>query len=159
MTKSPNQFFPILAVGCGSLLLSLAGCSRAPEAPPKTVEITADDKMKFSITEFEVEHGQKVAVTLKNIGTSPKMSMGHNFIALNKGVKWETFVENASNDAAHDYVPVASAKDVIGHTKLLGPDESDTATFTAPYVPGNYDFVCSFPGHATQGMKGIMIVK
>lgn len=159
MKKRFDRSVLIIALGCGALLLSVTSCSRAPEAPPKTVEITADDKMKFSISEFEVDHGQKVSVTLKNVGTSPKASMGHNFIALNKGVKWEKFVEDASMDAAHDYVPPASAKDVIGHTKLLGPGESDTATFTAPYVPGNYDFVCSFPGHATQGMKGTMIVK
>lgn len=154
-----NRSLFLLGLGCTSLLLSVTSCSRAPEAPPKTVEITADDKMKFSITEFEVQHGQKVSVTLKNVGTSPKASMGHNFIVLKKGVKWEKFVEDASMDAAHDYVPPASEKDVIAHTKLLGPGESDTTTFTAPYVPGNYDFVCSFPGHATQGMRGTMIVK
>ena len=109
------------ALGCSALLFSATSCSRAPEAPPKTVEITADDKMKFSVTEFDVEHGQKVTVTMKNIGTSPKASMGHNFVALQKNVKWEKFVEDASMDAAHDYVPAASAKDVIAHTKLLGP--------------------------------------
>jgi len=159
MRKSIWQSLPILALGCSALLHSFTGCSRAPQAPPKLIEITADDQMKYSIAEFEVTHGQKVSVTLKNIGTSPKMSMGHNFVALNKGVNWNTYVEAAANDAAHEYVPVASKKDVIAFTKLLGPNESDTVTFSAPFVPGNYDFVCSFPGHATQGMKGIMIVK
>jgi azurin len=159
MKKSLSHSLPFLALGCSALLFSITGCSKAPDVPPKTVEITADDKMKFNIMEFDVDHGQKVTVTLKNIGTSPKASMGHNFVALNKGVKWEKFVEDASMDAAHDYVPPASAKDVLAHTKLLGPDESDSVTFTAPYVPGDYDFVCSFPGHATQGMKGVMHVK
>jgi azurin len=85
--------------------------------------------------------------------------MGHNFVALNKGVKWEKFVEDASMDMAHDYVPPAQKKDVVANTKLLGPTESDSITFTAPHVPGAYDYVCSFPGHATQGMKGVMTVK
>ncbi len=159
MIKSVWRSLPILALGCSALLSFFTGCSRAPEAPPKTVEMTADDQMKFSVTEFDVEHGQKVMVTLKNIGTSPKASMGHNFVALQKNVNWNAYVEGASMDAAHDYVPPASAKDVIAYTKLLGPEESDSVTFTAPFVPGNYDFVCSFPGHATQGMKGTMIVK
>lgn len=157
-----NKFrvpFSLLGLSCSALLFAITACSRAPQVPPKTVEITADDKMKYSLTEFDVSPGQKVVVMLKNVGTSPKMSMGHNFIVLNKNVKWTKFVEDASTDAAHEYVPPALAKDVLAHTKLLGPGESDSVTFTAPYVPGPYDYVCSFPGHATQGMKGVMTVK
>jgi hypothetical protein len=44
-------------------------------------------------------------------------------------------------------------------TKLLGPAETDTITFNAPFVPGEYLYVCSFPGHYSQGTKGIMTVK
>jgi len=159
MRKSALHALPAVIVGCGALFLSLAGCNRAPSAPPKTLELSADDKMKFSTTALEAVPGQQVTVTLSNKGTSPKASMGHNFVLLNKGVNWNQFVENASMDAAHDYVPPASARDVIAHTKLLGPGESDSVTFTAPYVPGDYDFACTFPGHATQGMKGTFTVK
>ena len=114
--------------------------------------------MKFSVNQFEVTRGQKVTVTLKNTGTSPKASMGHNFVALAKNVNWNKFVEDVSMMVSTDYVP-PNSKDVIAATKLLGPNELDSVTFTAPHVPGNYDYVCSFPGHATQGMKGVMIVK
>ena len=47
--------------------------------------------------------------------------------------------------------------DVIAATKLLGPGESETISFTAP-EPGDYQFVCSFPGHFAM-MRGIMVVK
>jgi azurin len=60
--------------------------------------------------------------------------------------------------AASDYVPKGS-KDVLAATKLLGPNETDTITFTAPRVPGEYLYVCSFPGHYSQGTKGFMTVK
>ena len=36
--------------------------------------------------------------------------------------------------------------DVIAHTKLLGPGESDEITFKVPDA-GVYDFICTFPGH------------
>lgn len=149
----------LIALHCSALLFSLASCSRAPEIPPKTIEITADDKMKFSISAFDVSPGQKVTVTLKNTGTSPKASMGHDFLVLKKNVNMMAFLEAGAMDAAHEYVAPAMEKDVLARTKLLGPGENDTVTFTAPFVPGDYDFVCSFPGHATQGMKGIMTVK
>ena len=159
MKKSLSFLLPLVALGCSAVLFAVTSCSRAPEAPPKVVEISGDDSMKFSVTEFEVTHGQKVTLTLKNIGTSPKASMGHNAVVLNKGVNWQKYVEDSSMAAGEDYVPKASKKDVIANTKLLGPNETDSVTFTAPHVPGPYDFVCSFPGHATQGMKGVMTVK
>lgn len=154
-----NSSSRIAVAFAGAALFSLAGCNEAPDVPPKAVDITANDQMKFSVTSFEVEHGQKVTVTLKNVGTSPKASMGHNFTALAKNVNWKDFVEKASTEAAHDYIPQDAGNQVIGHTKLLGPGESDSVTFTAPFVPGDYDYVCTFPGHATQGMRGTMTVK
>ncbi len=48
---------------------------------------------------------------------------------------------------------------MLAHTKLLGPAETDTVTFTAPYVAGDYLYLCSFPGHYSQGTKGFMTVK
>ena len=152
------QLFPILALGCSALLFSFAGCSRAPEAPPKTIAINADDKMKFDVTAFDATPAQKISLTLKNVGTTPKFSMGHNCVVLDRNVNVQTFLDAASTNAAHDYVP-PDAKGVIAHTKLLGPGESDTVTFNAPYVPGDYPFFCSFPGHYSQGTKGVMTVK
>ena len=70
----------------------------------------------------------------------------------------QTFLDKASTEAAHDYVPPGS-KEVLAHTKLLGPNETDTVTFNAPYVPGEYLYLCSFPGHYSQGTKGFMTVK
>ena len=158
MKKSLSHLLPIVALGCSAVLFAATSCSRAPETPPKSVEMTGDDNMKFNVTEFDIARGQKVTITLKNIGTAPKASMGHNVVVLNKGVNWQKYVEDASMAASEDYVPAASKKDVIANTKLLGPAETDSVTFTAPHVPGPYDFVCSFPGHATQGMKGVMTV-
>jgi len=150
-----------IALGYSALLISVAGCSRAPEAPPKEVTVQADDKMRFDLTAFEVKPGQKVIVTVKNVGTTPKFSMGHNFVVLDRSVNAQNvtkFLDAASTEASHDYVPPA-AKEVLAHSKLLGPGETDTVTFNAPYVPGDYLYLCSFPGHYSQGTKGFMTVK
>jgi azurin len=156
-TKS-RKSFPLIALACSALLY---GCSRAPEAPPKMVEIQADDKMRFDVTAFEAKPGQKISVTLKNIGTTPKISMGHNFVMLDRRLNVsnvQSFLDKASMEATHDYVPTGS-KDVLAHTRLLGPGETDTITFNAPFVPGEYLYLCSFPGHYSQGTKGFMTVK
>ena len=155
------QLFSLWTLGCATLFLSFTACSRAPEVPPKAVTVQADDKMKYDNTAFEVQRGQKVSVTFKNIGTTPKFSMGHNFVLLDHSItasNINTFLDKASQEAAHDYVP-PGAKEVLAHSKLLGPNETEVVEFTAPYVPGDYLYVCSFPGHYSQGTKGIMTVK
>ena len=157
-TKFTLSLF-LLGLGCSALLFSAVSCSRAPEAPPKTVQIKADDKMKYDITGFEVKPGQKVSVTLTNVGTAPKASMGHNFIVLKQNTNIPKFLDEGSMQAAKDYIAPEFEKDVIAKTKLLGPGESDTVTFTAPYVTGDYPFLCAFPGHYAAGMHGLMSVK
>ena len=155
------QSVSTLGFACSAILFVIAGCSKAPSIPPKEVTIQADDKMRFDVTAFEVKPGQKVAVTIKNVGTTPKFSMGHNFVLLDRTVTaanvQSAFLDKASMEAAHDYVP-AEDKGVLAHSKLLGPGESDVVTFNAPYVAGDYLYLCSFPGHYTQGTKGFMTV-
>lgn len=157
-----TQLIPVIALGCSALISLLTGCSPAPEVPPKEVTVQADDKMRYDFTAFDVSPGQKVIVTFKNIGTTPKFSMGHNFVLLDRTITTtniqSAFLDKASMEAAHDYVP-PGAKEVLAHSKLLGPGETEVVTFNAPYVPGEYLYVCSFPGHYSQGTKGVMTVK
>jgi azurin len=161
MKTTSAQLIPVIALCC-SALLYFNGCSQAPAGPPKEVTVQADDKMRYDVTAFEVTPGQKVVVTFKNIGTTPKFSMGHNFVLLdrtiNTGNVQSAFLDKASTEAAHDYVP-PGAKEVLAHSKLLGPAETEVVTFNAPYIPGEYLYVCSFPGHYSQGTKGVMTVK
>ena len=58
--------------------------------------------------------------------------------------------------AAKSYVP--ESDDVLFHTLLVSPGASDTIFFAAPTVPGDYDFICSFPGHSAL-MKGTITLK
>jgi azurin len=124
----------------------------------RTITITGNDTMRFDTTAFEVAAGERVRLVLINVGNLPKAAMGHNLIILKKGVNLAAFAQSALPAAATDYIPVDKKDDIVVHTKLLGPGESDTIEFTAPSVPGNYDYLCSFPGHWAL-MKGIMTVK
>ena len=73
------------------------------------MKIQADDKMRYDVTAFDASPGQKISVTIKNIGTTPKFSMGHNFVmldrAINTGNVQSAFLDKASTEASHDYVP------------------------------------------------------
>lgn len=148
----------VLLAGCGKQEQSAA--APAASVPAAAVfEFTANDSMKFNVTRIEVSAGQDVKVTLTNIGSMPKAAMGHNWVLLQKGADTKAFIDAAMTARDSDYIPAALAGQVIAHTKLLGPKQSDEISFKAPTEPGEYVFVCSFPAHYLSGMHGVMVVK
>ena len=54
------------------------------------------------------------------------------------------------------YIPKTDA--VLFHTKMVPPIAGETLRFMAPKTPGDYPYICTFPGHWTI-MKGVMVVK
>lgn len=171
-----SLLFPLVAcaltlVACGkkeetaaaapaSAPAAAAPAPAAPAAPAvATIELTANDSMKFNQTSFEVKPGQEVKLTFTNLGTMPKQAMGHNVVILKKGVDAKAYANAAIAAAATEYIPAALADQVIAHTKLLGPKQSDEITFKMPTEPGEYVFLCSFPAHYLTGMHGVIVVK
>lgn len=128
-------------------------------ATGRAIAITANDTMKFNVTEIHAKPGEALAVTLVNEGTLPKFSMGHNWVLITTDVNLEAFASDAASAPTTEYVPESFKTSVLAATKLLGPKESDTVIFNAPQKPGRYPFVCSFPGHFQVGMKGVLIVE
>jgi azurin len=157
-------------MGCSTPAATDAGTSgsAAPAAAPaaaatavhdgRSIEITADDTMKFSVTEITAKRGEKISITLANLGTTPKFSMGHNWVLVAIDTDLQQFVLAAAEAVTTEYVP-AKKDGIVAATKLLGPKERDTVTFTAPNTPGRYPFLCSFPGHFQVGMRGVLIVE
>ncbi len=138
-----------------------APAAEAPDTslPEVKVTITGNDQMKFDVMAIEAKPGQKVTVTLKNAGTMPKMSMGHNFVLLAQDQDPAKFVEASQTSMGTEFIGPDVKGKVIAHTKLLGPGESDTISFAAPRKAGAYTYICSFPGHFAIGMKGVLTVQ
>ncbi|MGN6532621.1 MAG: plastocyanin/azurin family copper-binding protein [Ginsengibacter sp.] len=110
------------------------------------IKLDGMDDMKYDRTLFKVKAGQKITLDFKNIGKQPAAAMSHNVVILQQGTDVQAFGEAAIPAAATEHIPASMASDVIAHTKLLGPGQSDEITFTLP-DPGVYDFICTFPGH------------
>ncbi|MEM9079175.1 MAG: plastocyanin/azurin family copper-binding protein [Verrucomicrobiota bacterium] len=132
------------------------------EAKAADVEVVVEgnDQMKFSKTEFTVKEGQTVSVTLKNVGKLPKMAMGHNLVIIQPGTDALLFANDCAPNMATTGLPNQEKfkSAIVAGTKMLGPGEEDTITFTAP-EPGKYDFLCTFPGHCAAQMRGVMTVE
>ena len=46
---------------------------------------------------------------------------------------------------------------MLFHTAIVAPQHAETIYFEAPTAPGDYTYLCSFPGH-TLVMQGVMRV-
>lgn len=149
----------LLLAGCGKKDDAASSGAAASASAVATLELTANDSMKFNVTRFEVKAGQDVKVILTNIGSMPKVAMGHNFVLLQKAADIEAFDKAAIGAVATEHIPANMKDQIIAHTKLLGPKQSDEITFKAPTEPGEYTFICSFPAHLQAGMKGVLVVK
>lgn len=121
-----------------------------------TWTVEGNDQMKFDTELIRVKAGEPLQLTLKNVGTMPKESMGHNFVILKPGVDLATFGGEAATAADNEYIPKSSLSSVVAHTKLLGPGESDVISVTLE--KGVYDYICSFPGHFGM-MKGKIVAE
>lgn len=175
----PTYRLPLLTIAAMATAAALTGCGKSDDAaaadrengattasapavearedlPVKKLEISGNDQMKFDHEKLEAQARQKIELTFKNVGSMPKESMGHNWCLLHLGTNGQEFVEAGFASASNDYVAEEKESVVIIRTKIIGPGESETLTFTAPSEPGSYEYVCTFPGHFGAGMKGFL---
>jgi azurin len=125
----------------------------------RTVELTGGDNMKFDKTEITARPGETLHIMLKSTGTMPKTAMAHNFVLLTLGTDQVAFNTAAFGARDTDFIPPDMKAAVIANTGLAGPGETVETTFKVPAKPGNYAYLCSFPGHFALGMRGTLIVK
>lgn len=143
------------------LMVLITGNPFVANAPSTEVKekveivIESNDQMKFDLEEIKVKEGETIVLTLKHIGKLPKAAMGHNWVLLEAGTDVKAFASLAVRARATEYIP--EGDEIIAHTSLIGGGEEVTIEFVAP-APGEYDFICSFPGHYAL-MKGKFIVE
>jgi len=125
----------------------------------KKVTITGNDTMQFDLKTIEAKAGEKIELTFKNVGKIPKIAMGHNLVVLKKGISAIAFGQKAMGAGANatNALPDSVKGDTIAATKLLGPAESETITFSVSEA-GDYEYVCTFPGHFAM-MRGVLKIK
>ncbi len=111
-----------------------------------SVQLTANENMRYDKELFRVRAGKKLILILKNTGAKSATSMAHNVVILKNGVDIADFADIAHNAKAEQYVPSSLDSLIIAHTRLVSGGDSDQVAFIIPN-PGVYDFICSFPGH------------
>ena len=111
-----------------------------------SIQLQANDNMRFDKELFRVRVGKKISLIFKNTSAKSAASMSHNVVILQGGVDIADFADVARNAKTEQYVPSSLDSLIIAHTRLVGGGDSDQVEFVIP-KPGVYDFICSFPGH------------
>lgn len=140
-----------------SLLESYGMKEETPVDPNiQIVQIKAlREEMKFNVTEFTARAGKTVEIVFENPD-----AMQHNIVV---GKPKSTPIIGAAADkmitakdgAEKNYVP--AIPQVIAATPLVNPGQTYRLRFVVPDQPGDYPYVCTFPGH-WRLMTGVMKV-
>src|SRR3546814_8009136 len=109
--------------------------------------------MRMSDWSSDVCSSDLVKLTLKNADFMP-----HNLVIVSPGAADEVAqlaVDMGGKGFEEQFVP--ESEKVLQATRLINNNEEQTLEFTAPSQPGDYPFLCTFPGHS-QLMRGVIKV-
>lgn len=116
---------------------------------------TLHEQMFFDKTQLVAEAGKPVELIFHNSD-----AMQHNWVLIQVGAADEIGLAAEKMPPQPDsqgrlYAP-ASPK-VLQATKLLNPNDTVRLRFDAPKEPGEYPYLCTYPGH-WQRMRGVLKV-
>ena len=120
------------------------------------LRVQAAPELQFAPQRLEVHAGAQVKLIFSN----PDVML-HNWL-LGKPGSAEEIGELADKMAStpdgfeNGYIPESDK--ILVSSKLLSPNESQEIEFQAPDQPGDYPYLCTFPGHWRM-MQGILTVK
>lgn len=123
--------------------------------PDQTLTIGTKPGLKFDTDKLEVKAGTRIKLVFNN-----NDDMLHNFVVTKPGAAnavGEAALNLNLNGPKMNYVP--NSPNVLYHTNILQPESSETIYFQAPTEPGDYMFVCSFPGHYTLMQGTLKVVR
>ena len=133
--------------------------SMNPQDDVRTVEITGMDNLKYDKTVIEASPGETIRLVFKVVSNVPPQAMSHNIAILPQDMDTDAFAIASMAARDNEYIAPDYEEDLIAYTEMIGGGETSIVEFTVPEEAGDYDFICTFPGHYQGGMVGILRVK
>ena len=122
----------------------------------KRLEIGMLAGMRFNKSTLSVQAGEKVALEIINDDPTKLM---HNWALVAKGSINRVLQASLTlGPKAIELNFVPDIPEVLAASPQVAPERKYTLYFTAPAAPGQYPYVCTYPGHG-QLMRGILNVE
>jgi azurin len=111
---------------------------------------TLRERLMYDVKELRVKAGRKIRLTFANTDVMP-----HNLLVTQPG-KADAVMNAAIAMGAAGFEKgfIPAGDDVLHHTRLLDMGKEEILEFALP-APGEYPFICSFPGHGVL-MRGVL---
>ena len=106
---------------------------------------TVREQMRYDQARMVVEAGKPFEVIFKNLDAMP-----HNLVVIMPGTRdriGQAALTMPPKPDAEGKVYVPKDKAVLASTRLVEPGQQERLLMTAPAEPGDYEYVCTFPGH------------
>lgn len=128
----------------GAALVLLSGALSGQESVDTTITIKAvGSTLEFVPSRIAAKTGTRVRIRFVNEGTLP-----HNVVVPRSEDDIDGLVQAAYAAAETGFVPLGTKAKLVAYTALVSPGQTVDMTFTVP-PPGEYTYICLFPGHAT----------
>jgi putative membrane-bound dehydrogenase-like protein len=115
---------------------------------------TVPERMMYDVKDITVKAGKKIRLTFANPDFMP-----HNMLLVKPGKADDVGMKAIALGAKGFEVGfIPESPDILWHSNLLDHGKEQVIDFNAPASPGDYPYVCSFPGHHLI-MRGVMKVK
>jgi glucose/arabinose dehydrogenase/azurin len=123
---------------------------------PVFVVRTVREQMRYDTPRLVAEAGKAIEIIFENADFMP-----HNLVVVRPGTRDKVGTAAALmkpedlDGRGRAYIP--NTVDILSATKLVDPGQRVTLSLTVPNEEGNYEYVCTFPGHH-QLMWGTLVV-
>jgi len=121
----------------------------------REIRIETISGLKYSNTLLEAKPNEALALKLKNVDAMP-----HNLVIIEPGSTQkvgEASFKMISDPKAGEKNYAPDLNEVLHIIPVIEPGKIHTLHFRAPKKPGDYPFICTFPGH-WMAMQGILRV-
>ncbi|WP_069131223.1 plastocyanin/azurin family copper-binding protein [Rhodohalobacter halophilus] len=142
-----------------ALIIALPAFATGESDEIRTVHIKGQDNMKFDVELIEAKPGETIKIIFETVSNMPPQAMSHNIAIVDLGTDTDAFAQASMSARDNEFIAPDYEDQVIFNTPMLGGGDSVEMEFTVPETKGDYDFVCTFPGHYMAGMVGILRVQ
>jgi len=108
---------------------------------------TVHEQMRYDTPRLVVEAGKPFEVIFENVDGMP-----HNLVFVEPGARQQvaeaaqSMAPTSLDKQGRAYIPKDDRK-ILAASKLVEPGRKETLKITAPAKEGEYEYVCTFPGH------------
>ncbi|MEX2640955.1 MAG: plastocyanin/azurin family copper-binding protein [Balneolales bacterium] len=148
----------IIAIAIFALIIFIPAAGFS-QGDVRTIEISGLDNMRYDIETIEARPGEELRIIFTTVSDMPPEAMQHNLVIMDLEADVSEFAMASMMTPDNDYIASGREDEIIARTEMVAGGETSEIIFTVPEETGDYEYICTFPGHYMGGMTGVLQVR